>query len=427
MKSNIYSIPNIFISVLFFLISFTNLNAQTEDLLADISNEMEHYNEVATVTKTNEHYQPYVISTFSGKDLEKLGIVNLEEALSLVPGVDMATDNTEVKTPIFRGSNPQAYGQSKLFIDGVPANNLFFDSYSEHLKMPVEMIKRIEVVRGPGSKNNGYNAYAGSINVITYAEDIDGFGDGDSLVAKYGSYKYGMLGFVKSYKLDDDFRLTTDFYYQQDNKALQSGLDGYGNGYAAAYAFDNKWIGVSGKTFMWSVTYSLRVTLDFKNNFYAKLRLLDHTQASGRGINLHITDDKNSRMKQPNHYLELGYIDSIGDFGININGGVKYDAFDSSAQLAPDGTRLFDYPLYLAYLAAGDAANATATYLTATTYPDGVRGIAIAKQLTYYQSSFLEYDEIENHNINLGYRVSEEKTTDSIHKLTTYTKRKTEV
>ncbi|MCF6309166.1 MAG: TonB-dependent receptor [Sulfurimonas sp.] len=419
MKYNVYCVPNIFSFVLFFLISFTNLNAQTEDLLSSISNDMNHFNEVATVTKINEHYQPYVISTFSGKDLEKLGIVNLEEALSLVPGVDMATDNTEVKTPIFRGSNPQAYGQSKLFIDGVPANNLFFDSYSEHLKMPIEMIKRIEVVRGPGSKTNGYNAYAGSINVITYAEDIDGFGNDDSIVAKYGSYKYGMVGFVKSYQLDT-FNLTTDFYYQKDDKTLYSGLDGYGNGYAGAYAFDNTWLGVSGKTFMWSETFSLGVTLDFKNNFYAKLRLLDHTQASGRGINLHITDDKNSRLKQPNHYLELGFKEYVGDFDININGGVKYDAFDSYAKLAPDGTRLFDYPLYLAYLAAGDNANAIATYLTATTYPDGAYGIAIAKQLTYYQSSFIEYDGIENHNISLGYRVSKEKTTDSIHKLTSY-------
>ena len=41
--------------------------------------------------------------------------------------------------------------------------------------MPIEMIKRIEVVRGPGSQLDGVNAYAGSIHVITYAEEIEGF------------------------------------------------------------------------------------------------------------------------------------------------------------------------------------------------------------------------------------------------------------
>ena len=180
------------------LLCTPQLSADSDDLLSLITNNMDHYTQVATVTKENEHYKPYVISVFKGKELEKLGIVNLEEALGLVPGVDMATDNFDIKTPIFRGSNPQAYGQSKLFIDGVPANNLFFDSYSEYFKMPVEMIKRIEVIRGPGSKTDGYNAYAGSINVITYAENIDGFGNGDSAFIKAGSYESGMLGFVKS-------------------------------------------------------------------------------------------------------------------------------------------------------------------------------------------------------------------------------------
>ncbi|MEJ2372725.1 MAG: Plug domain-containing protein, partial [Sulfurimonas sp.] len=128
----------------------TNLNAKDNEVLASISKDMEHFNDVATITKQNEHYQPYIISVFKGKELETLGVSNLKEALQLVPGVDIATDNLNNQTPIFRGSNPQAYGQTKLFIDDVLVNNLFFDSYSEYLGMPIEMIKRIEVVRGPG-------------------------------------------------------------------------------------------------------------------------------------------------------------------------------------------------------------------------------------------------------------------------------------
>ena len=402
------------------LLYTSQLSADSDNILSLISSSMDHYTQVATVTKENEQYKPYVISVFKGKELEKLGIVNLEEALGLVPGVDMATDNFDIKTPIFRGSNPQAYGQTKLFIDGVPANNLFFDSYSEYFKMPVEMIKRIEVVRGPGSKTDGYNAYAGSINVITYAENIDGFSDGDSAFMKAGSDKYGMVGFVKSYELDD-FRLTTDFYYQKDDKTLNSGLDGIGSGYSLNYAFDNTPLGASGKTLMWSETYSLGMTLNYKDNFYAKLRLLDHTQASGRGIGFHITDDKNSRVKQPNHYLELGFKDNIGNFDINVNGGVKYDEFDSYAKYAPDGMVIFDYPKYLDYLADGDdATDPVAVYLTPITHSDGIFGVAIAKQVTYYQSSFVNYDGIENHNMKFGYRVSKEETIDMTTKLTDY-------
>jgi iron complex outermembrane receptor protein len=136
------------------LINFSNLNAQSNDILNSISNDMARFNTVATITKQNEHYQPYIISVFRGKELESLGVTNLKEALQLAPGVDITTDNINNKTPIFRSSNPLGYGQTKLFIDDILVNNLFFDSYSEYLGMPIEMIKRIEIVRGPGSKTN---------------------------------------------------------------------------------------------------------------------------------------------------------------------------------------------------------------------------------------------------------------------------------
>ena len=117
----------------FVLLCLTTLHAQTNDLLSSISADMKHFDTIATQTKQNVHYQPYIISVFKSSELEKLGVSNLKEALTLVPGVDIATDNINMQTPVFRGSNPFAYGQSKLLIDGVLVNNLFFDGYSEYL------------------------------------------------------------------------------------------------------------------------------------------------------------------------------------------------------------------------------------------------------------------------------------------------------
>ncbi len=402
------------------LLSLTSLHAQTDDLLASLSNDMTHFSEVATATKQNEHYQPYIISVFKGKDLKKLGVVNLEEALGLVPGVDMATDNIGIKTPIFRGSNPSAYGQSKLFIDGVPANSVFFDAYSEHLKMPIEMIKRIEVVRGPGSKTDGYNAYAGSINVITYAENFKGFDNANSIVIKGGSYKYGMVGFTQNYEIDN-FSIATDFSYQQDDKTLDSGPDGYSSGFSLDYSGLNTALGRTGEVLMWSETYSLGLTLNYNNTFYAKLRILDHTQSSGYGINLYMTDDKKSRMKLPNNYIELGIVENIDNFDISIKGGMKYDAFNSDARLAPDGLTYFDVKKYKEFLTDSDPdTNATAVLQTPIVWSDGMFGVHSAEQVTYYQSSFISYSGIKNHNINVGYRVSQEKTIAMVSKLSSW-------
>ncbi|WP_428739121.1 hypothetical protein, partial [Sulfurimonas sp.] len=52
---------------------FTILNAQ-DDVLSLISQDMNHFESVATITKQNEHYQPYIISVFKGKELEDLGV-----------------------------------------------------------------------------------------------------------------------------------------------------------------------------------------------------------------------------------------------------------------------------------------------------------------------------------------------------------------
>jgi len=375
-------------SKLFLLLCFTSLQLQAEDLVSSIFTDMKQFNVIATQTKQNEHYQPYIISVLHSKELEKLGISNLKEALTLVPGIDMATDNFNNQTPIFRGSNPFAYGQSKLLIDGVVVNNLFFDAYSEYLSMPIEMIKRIEIIRGPGSKVDGINAYAGSINVITYAEDFKGFESNDKLVFKYGSYDYRMGGFVKNFRTKE-FMTHIDFYYQKDNKKISSGPDGLSQGSLGAA---NVGLSQSGKAPLWLDEYSLGLNVKYKD-FTLKARILKHKQGSAYGINLALPQDSD-RLKLPSYYAELGYAKKINDFNIDIKAGLQYGAFDSKAKLVPDGANL-----------------------GGVVFLDGAYGEHYAKQRVLYQSSYVKYSGIENHQITLGYRVTQEKTIAMTSKL----------
>jgi len=377
-----------FSSVVLLLLSFANLKAETTDIVDSISNDMKHFDEVATITKQNEHYQPYIISVFHGEELEKLGVSNLKEALELVPGVDMTTDNLNNQTPIFRGSNSSAYGQSKLFIDGVSVNNVFSDGYSEYLFFPIEMIKRIEVVRGPGSKTDGVNAYAGSINVITYAEDFKGFESNDKLVFKHGSYDYYMGGFMKTYK-KDDLKVFIDFFYQEDNKKLPAGPDGLSQGVLGT---ENIALSQSGDAPLWLESYSLGINLQYKD-FSIKARALQHKQGSAYGINLALPQESD-RIKAPNHYLELGYKKEMGDYKADIKAGIKYDAFDSYSKLLPDGFET-----------------------DGIVFNEGVYGEHFAAQRTLYQSSYLKYSGIKKHTITAGYRFKKEETIDMTSKL----------
>jgi iron complex outermembrane receptor protein len=328
---------------------------------------------------------------FQGDELEKLGISNLKEALLLVPGVDMATDNFNNQTFIFRGSSSAAYGQTKLFIDGVSVNNVFFDAYSEYLSFPIEMIKRIEVVRGPGNKIDGFNAYAGSINVITYAEDFKGFESNDKLVFKYGSYDYKMGGFFKTYKTDD-LKIFVDFSYQEDDKKLSAGPDGLSQGVLGT---NNIALSYSGDAPLWLKEYSLGANVEYKD-FSLKARILEHTQGSAYGINLALPQESD-RVKLPSYYLDLGYDKEIGDYEVKINAGIKYDAFDSYSKLAPDGLNL------------------------GVIFQDGIYGEHFAAQQTLYQASYLKYSAIDKHLITAGYRLIKEETIDMTSKLSNRT------
>jgi len=372
----------------FLFLCFISLPLQAENLVSSIFTDMKQFDKIATQTKQNEHYQPYIISVMQSKELEKLGVSNLKEALTLVPGIDMATDNLNIQTPIFRGSNPFAYGQSKLLIDGVVVNNLFMDAYSEYLSMPIEMIKRIEVIRGPGSKVDGINAYAGSINVITYAEDFKGFESNDKLVFKYGSYDYRMGGFVKNFRTKE-FMTHIDFYYQKDNKKISSGPDGLSQGSLGAA---NVGLSQSEKAPLWLDEYSLGLNVKYKD-FTLKARILKHKQGSAYGINLALPQDSD-RLKLPSYYAELGYAKKINDFNIDIKAGLQYGAFDSKAKLVPDGANL-----------------------GGVVFLDGAYGEHYAKQRVLYQSSYVKYSGIENHQITLGYRVTQEKTIAMTSKL----------
>ena len=389
------------------MVCTVSLNANTSDLLASISSEIKHFDKVATITKENEHYQPYIVSVFNAKELEKLGVVNLKEALGLVPGIDMATDNVNTQTPIFRGSNPLASGQSKLFIDGTLVNNVFFDAYSEYLSLPIDMIKRIEVVRGPGSKTNGVNAYAGSINVITYSEDFEGFESKDKIIFKAGSNKYKMGGFIKTFKTED-FKLFMDFFYQEDDKKLPAGPDGYATGSMSIDGlFDNTDLAQNGDAPLWLKNYSLGINFNY-GDFSIKSRLFNHTQGSAYGINLSLPQD-DDRVKIPNHFLELEYSKKIHDFELDIKAGMKYDSFDSKTKIGPDGINFMDM-----------VSRSQDGIFAPVTFTNGIYGEHLATQRTLYQSSYLKYNAIDNHIITAGYRFVKEETIDMVSKLSNW-------
>ena len=376
----------LFKSMFLFLLFGSIVQAET---IKTIAHELEQFTQAATVTKANEPYQPYIITVLDAKRLEKLGVSTLGEALELIPGVDMSTDLLDMKTPIFRGSNPFAFGQVKLLIDGMLANDTFIDGFASYLYMPVEIIKRIEVVRGPGSRTDGINAYAGSIHVITYAEEI---GEPINRVfAKTGSHDLRVGGFTSSFS-EGKLKVHADGYYEKDNKTLFAGPD------AAAF-LGNPSLAQSGDAPLQTESYALGLQFDY-DDFNLKARGTQFIHGSSYGINglLPQADDS---IEIPSYLLELGWDKEFGDLETIVKVGTKYDSFKSDARLIHPG---FVLP------------NSDNTGLV--TFTDGFYGIQEAKQRSFYQSTYLKYKGIEDHVITIGYRLSREDTYDVVTKTT---------
>jgi len=109
---------------------------------------------------------PSIVTRLDSADLRRLGLTDLTELLSFVPG--MTVQNHLFGQPFVsvRGVY-EGFNQKVLFLlDDTP---YFMSSHSDiPLKaIPLEAISHVEIIRGPGAVYYGTNATAGVIKVVT--------------------------------------------------------------------------------------------------------------------------------------------------------------------------------------------------------------------------------------------------------------------
>ena len=302
-----------------------------DEFLELLQGDLQKYSQIATETKQNVDYMPYVVSVLNNKELTKLGILNLREALSLIPGVDISITMLGVENPIFRGSNPFAMGQSKLIIDGIVVNSQMFNAYSQYLDMPIDIIERIEVVRGPGSTLNNVNAYAGSIHVITKANNNNKAKKEKSIFASYGSDNYKMGGFVASYE-NEDFKLSGDLFYQEHDKELPAGPDRLGNSSIAP---------------VWLENYALGLNVSYKD-LYLKSRFSGNKGGVSYGQSFILSDDDSDNLDIKNNFAELGYNFDIAKYiKAKLSVSYFYESRTLQNKVKPDTSETSNDGIYL--------------------------------------------------------------------------------
>lgn len=113
---------------------------------------------------------PASVNIITARDIEAYGYRTLAEALASVPGFYMSYDRSYDYAGMRGFSRPGDFNtRILLLIDGVRTNEVIYDSsgLGTDFNIDVDLIDRIEIVRGPGSVLYGTNAFFGIINVIT--------------------------------------------------------------------------------------------------------------------------------------------------------------------------------------------------------------------------------------------------------------------
>ena len=257
---------------------------------------------------------PAIATVITDQQLENMGARNIFDALVTVPGFGYSYLNTiSTESDIEVRGIKSRMEKVLLMIDGHRINNPFFGSFN-HLfdEFPIEQIKRIEVIRGPGSALYGANAFVGVINII---------------MKKHGDFKGAKLKAGGG----------------NDNRRHGNLLLGYGDadgGVVASYdrmdtdgskqfvASDS--LGNSGYTNFWRSTDTAHLIAK-ANKFTFSGLYLDKR----RGTPLSITNmiDTRTRTNNRQAYSTVQYDDRLGAVDVEARIGVDQFEWDTEWQI----------------------------------------------------------------------------------------------
>jgi iron complex outermembrane receptor protein len=147
----------------FILITLFRLNAQEEVIKTDALREV-----VVTSARIDLPFKENsrTINIITSEDIKNSAAVNIADLLQQVAGVDIrrrGTGGSQADLYIRGGG----FDQTLLLIDGIKMDDAQTGHHTMNAALPIEVIERIEIVKGPAARIFGQNAFTGAINIVT--------------------------------------------------------------------------------------------------------------------------------------------------------------------------------------------------------------------------------------------------------------------
>lgn len=312
--------------------ALANEDAQQTDLL-DLSLDQLVQIEIPTVVGASKYEQssskaPSSVSVITAAEIKSYGWLKLSDILRSVRGF-LPTNDRNYEVLAVRGFGlPSDYtSRVLLLIDGLRINDSIYQQATAGGDFPldIDLIDRVEIIRGPGSALYGSSAFFGVINVITKkggqfqgAEASLGGGNFDT--------RFGRLSFGK--KLDNGLEILFS-----GSGFDRRGQDAY---FFPAFANDpdlNNGVSDRGDGEKWKTLYS---TIQY-GHFSFQAGFGERVKHTGTGIYGSVFNDPNTVSYDTRHFFDLQYSRTLGEES-SLSARVYQQRYD----YWQDG--LYDYP-----------------------------------------------------------------------------------
>jgi len=192
------------------------------------------------------------ILTISNEEIKKSTATNVSELLQQVAGLDIRRRGAEgMQADLYiRGGS---FDQTLLLIDGIKVEDPQTGHHTMNMTIPLEVIEKIEIIKGSASRIYGQNAFTGAVNIITKKEiknDLSIELSNGSFDQKRGSFtiqkelKNSGILFNYSRKESEGYRYNTD--YENDEFFIKSNFKIKGRNISAIGAFNERKFGANG-------------------------------------------------------------------------------------------------------------------------------------------------------------------------------------